>query len=314
MTVCGAQPPSAIGFAQCHEHLMISKGISHDRNPALCIDSIAKSAAEVRQFYHMGGRTLVDAQPGGCNRMSSALYQIAVQTGVHIIASTGFHKLIFYPEHHWLYTKTEQELADIFSHELTTGMFLNIDTDFHPNYDTHCAGVIKAALDTEGLSPIYQKLFSACCSAVKATEVPLMIHIEKGSDPLELLDYLMARGLAPEQIIFCHLDRAVADLSIHRNLLAKGCYLEYDTIGRFKYHSDQVEATIFKQMADWGFEDQLLFSLDTTRERLKSYHADGIGLDYLFTTFIPILLETGMTEQQIEKLSHDNFIQVFTRN
>lgn len=91
-----------------------------------------------------------------------------------------------------------------------------------------------------------------------------------------------------------------------------GIYLEYDTIGRFKYHSDAHEANIFREMIDSGFEDQLLFSLDTTRERLKAYHPEGVGLHYILHTFIPLLQTCGITEAQIHKISCENCRQVLS--
>ena len=113
-------------------------------------------------------------------------------------------------------------------------------------------------------------------------------------------------------MIFCHMDRAVPELLVHRELLEEGIFLEYDTIGRFQYHSDERELEIFRFMIDGGYEDQLLFSLDTTRARLKSYTPEGIGIDYLLTDFVPKMLAFGFTKQQIHKISHDNFIRAFT--
>ena len=108
------------------------------------------------------------------------------------------------------------------------------------------------------------------------------------------------------------MDRAVPDLSVHKQLLREGVFLEYDTIGRFKYHTDQKEISIFQSMLEAGFENQLLFSLDTTRARLKSYDPHAVGLDYLLTTFVPMMRERGLTQDQIEKISHYNFVRVFT--
>ena len=312
MTVNGPVCPEQLGFCQCHEHLAISRGVSFEKSPVLLIDDIQKSTKEAARLFKSGGRTIVDAQPGGCNRVEQDLLTISQKTGLNIIASTGFHKLCFYPEQHWLYTASADELCRIFTHELTVGMYSSIDTCFSSGYSHIRAGIVKSALDRENLTPIYQKLFTAAAGAALASDVPLMVHIEQDSDPVALFFFLKKLGVPPQQMIFCHMDRAIPDLDIHKKLLSEGIYLEYDTIGRFKYHSDLREIEIFQSMLAAGFDEQLLFSLDTTRARLKAYDPKAIGLDYLLTTFVPLMEYHGITRQQIEKISHHNFVKVFT--
>lgn len=313
MSVRGPVPAEELGFCQCHEHLMLSKGVSYDKSPVLLIDDLEKSTQEASRLVRLGGGTIVDAQPGGCNRMAEELLEISRKTGLHIIASTGFHKLCFYPEDHWLYTKTETELLAIFYHELTQGMYTDTDHYFHKETIPSKAGVVKMALDTEGLTPVYKKLFRAGAKASVKAGVPVMLHIEQGADALALFRFLKEAGVKPCHMIFCHMDRAVPDLSVHKQLLKEGAFLEYDTIGRFKYHSDEKEIEIFTSMLNAGYEEQLLFSLDTTRARLKTYDEKAVGLDYLLTTFIPLMKENGITAEQIDKISHTNFVRVFTQ-
>lgn len=311
MSVCGTVAADDLGFCQCHEHLAISKGVSGERNPVLLMEDEGKSLEEALRLKKHGGGTVVDAQPGGCNRMEETLQRISKASHLHIIASTGFHKLCFYPQDHWIMQKPWEELHQIFQHELTEGMYSGIDREFHPKDTRIRAGIVKMALDQEGLTPRYQRLFLAGADAARDAEVPVMIHIEKDSDPVALFHFLREQGFQAERMIFCHMDRAIPDLSVHRKLLEEGIFLEYDTIGRFQYHSDEWEREIFRVMIDGGYEDQLLFSLDTTRARLKAYTPDGVGIDFLLTEFVPGMLASGFTKEQIRKISHDNFIQVF---
>ena len=108
------------------------------------------------------------------------------------------------------------------------------------------------------------------------------------------------------------MDRSVEDLSYYTKVLDQGITLEFDTIGRFKYHSDEDEVQLIRDLLDHGYEDQLLFALDTTAARLKSYTPDAVGLDYILTVFVPALKEAGVTDVQIRKISHDNCVHVFT--
>jgi len=312
MTVTGPISPKELGFCQPHEHLMISQGVSATVNPALCIDDIGRSAAEAAQFRAMGGNTIIDAQPGGCNRVAEALVQISCDTGVNIVASTGVHKHIFYPKDHWIFTQEQDVLRDVFIHELTVGMYTNIDVTLSREYIPSCAGIIKIAYDLEGLTPVYDKCFKAAAEAARECDVPMMIHIEQGSGAGRLLDTLISWGVNPRKVMFCHMDREIMPLSFYVPFLEKGIALEFDTIGRFKYHSDEDEAVLIKGLIDMGYEDQILCSLDTTRERLKAYNPSGVGLCHLFTSFFPLLKAYGVADRQIRKISHDNIVRVFT--
>ena len=317
MTVTGPAEPDALGFCHSHEHLALGKGQSFIVNPVLWIDDAEKSTQEVIAFREAGGGTLIDAQPVGCGRMHAMLRAISRESGVNIVASTGFHKMCFYPEDHWIRTASAEDLAKIFLRETKDGMYEDSDV-IMPDPDAAApagaprAGQIKTALDTEGLTPLYERLFRAAAAAQLSSLVPLMVHIEQGSDPLALLRFLTDLGVKPEQLIFCHMDRAVADLGVHEEAARAGVFLEYDTIARFKYHSDEEELRIFRHMLDAGFGDRLLFSLDTTRARLRAYDPSAPGLDYILRVFVPKMLEAGITKEQIRAVSHDNFVRVFT--
>lgn len=309
MTVLGPIAAVDLGFCQFHEHIAISKGKSYQISSQLYMDDVDKSLEEVILYKHAGGTTLIDAQPGGCNRIVPLLQSVARDSGVSIIASTGFHKLNFYPDNHWIHHLSEEELTKYFVKELTIGMFLGNDIQFSTIQSISKAGIIKTALDIENLTPRYSKLFSAAAKASIETGTTIMIHIEKGSDPILLLEYLKQLGVKPSQMVFCHLDRAISDLSIHKRIASEGAFLEYDTIGRFKYHSDEYELSIFLELLKCGFGDQLLFSLDTTAARMKSYTSDAIGLNYILTTFLNKMRAVGISEEQIKNISHDNCIK-----
>ncbi len=305
-TVMRDVDPDSLGFTQCHEHLMLTKGQSYLCNKALCIDDLSKSRCELERYVQNGGRSVVDAQPVGCNRDSESLAALMDTTGVNIIASTGFHKMAFYPEDHWIKSMSEDRLAELFTDELMRGMFTGTDTEFCPVQHSAMAGIIKTALDSCDLEQPYERLFRAAARAQKATGAPMMVHIENGSDPELLLHFITDLGVSTEKLYFCHMDRACEQMDAFLNVLKAGVTLEFDTIGRFKYHSDVFECDLIKRILDHGYEDLLLLSLDTTRDRLKAYNENAIGLDYILTHFLPELRQTGVTDLQIGKMTVEN--------
>ena len=311
-TVLGDIAPDALGFCQSHEHLTIARASPIAGGPERCIDDEEKSIAELQEFYAKGGRALVDAQPLGCGREADMQAAISQKSGVYIIASTGFHKLSYYPEDHWLHSADEEELTRLYIHELEQGMYLDGDTRFPSRHGAARAGQIKTAIDTENMTPRYQKLFRAAAEAAKAAGCAVMTHIEQDTDPRPLAAFFEKQGLPADRLILCHLDRAIADINIHRELCAQGIYLEYDTIGRPKYHDNEREASIILELVEAGYEKLLLLSLDTTRARLASYGGTP-GLAHILAEFIPLLLKRGLTEAHIRSFFVDNPARVFPR-
>jgi phosphotriesterase-related protein len=104
----------------------------------------------------------------------------------------------------------------------------------------------------------------------------------------------------------------VADPAVHRELCRRGIYLEYDTIGRPKYHDDEREAAMILDMIRDGYAAQLLMSLDTTRARLVSC-GGAPGLDHILTRFIPLLRRRGVPEGQIRAFFRENPARAFSR-
>ncbi len=255
----------------------------------------------------------MDAQPGGCGRDCEMLRRLSQESGVNIVASTGFHRMRFYPEDHWVFLWNADRLTRLFLSELCEGMAPSCDASEPLERTDIRAGQIKTALDAWPLSKQYEKLFDAAADAALASSAPLMIHIEAGSDPIALSGWLDKKGIPANKTIYCHMDRSVADLGVHRELFRRGVYLEYDTVARAKYHSDETETGLIAEMLDAGFERQIFMALDTTRERLRSYgNKDAPGLSYILTVFQDKLHKVGVTQEQTELFFIKNPARAFS--
>ncbi len=310
MTVLGPVAPQALGFCQSHEHLCILDGQSARCNPALRIDDPQASRLELEDYRAAGGGAVVDAQPVGCGRDAEFLARISRESGVHVVASTGFHKLMFYPEDHWIFRWDEDALAELYRGELAEGMFAPCDGAPPARRTAIRAGQIKTALDAEGLTPRYEKLFRAAARAQTATGAPLMVHTEFGSDPGALADFLEGQGVDLTRVIFCHMDRTVAEPERHAALCRRGIAMEYDTVARGKYHGDGREVELVRLLLDGGLEDRLLMSLDVTRARLRRYGGE-VGLCYILETFLPLLRACGVSGAQINRIFYQNPMERF---
>jgi len=296
-TVAGDMDTEQLGWCQCHEHLFLRRGEPYKVSKALCMEDYDKSLGELKEYYRAEGVSIVDAQPVYAGRMASALRKASQESGVHIIASTGFHKAAFYESSSPVFSMSQKDLTDLFIAELEEGM--KEDGRSLPSR----AGIIKVAVDRGGCdaTPAYSRLFGAAVAASAETGAAIMAHFEPDTDVFQLIDKMDAAGIPPARLIACHLDRARIDAGYHRQVACTGAYLEYDTINRLKYVSNESEIHLIRQMLEYGLEDHLLLSLDTTNERLRTY-GSSMGLDYILTVFRPMLEKNGVLDSTVRKM------------
>jgi len=314
-TVSGDIAAETLGYCQCHEHLFIAKGISGEKIPSLIIDDYTKTKEELQLYFGEGGRAVVDAQPVGCGRMTKELQNVSRETAVHIIASTGFHKLDFYESDHYIFKMEQEELEKLFIDELNEGMYTDcVNGPQAPVIQGSAkAGIIKSASDGRDIRlvddrlPIYKRLFSAAGAAARKTGAPVLTHLEMGKGAQSQLEVLTSQGIAPDRIIMSHIDRVLDSSNIEYRLAAaeSGVYLQLDTIGRFKYHSDEEEAAFIRLLCEKGYQDKILLGLDTTRERLKSY-GGTIGLNYIMNNFRSLLTAFGIDDDLFHQFTVEN--------
>lgn len=310
-TVLGLIEKQELGFCHAHEHIFLAEGPYTKVNPALRIDDFHKSCKELMSFKDIGGKTVVDAQPIGCGRMADALVAAAKQTGVHIVACTGFHKFSNYNTNHWLFSMDTSSLTELFCQEIRHGMFIGTDAEPPVVSIDARAGAIKTAIDEDRMEDSDKKWFDAAAEASIVTGVPIICHTESAKQGLYLAEFYLKRGVVSGNIIICHLDRTLVDVNLHREIASLGVFVEYDTIGRFKYHDDEGEVRLIARMLEWGFEHSILVGLDTTRERLESY-GGSIGLRYIAQKFIPLMRSFGIPETPIRRMVVENPADAFS--
>ncbi len=298
-TVLGPVEASKLLHCQPHEHLLVRPGPMTRANPLLLLDSEARSLQELTHYARAGGGSVVDAQPGGAGRDAAALMRLSKRSGVTMIAVTGTHLPAFYPPQHWARQEDEDALAERFIQELTVGM-----TDNGRRLPIR-AGLVKAAIGPGGLDDRSLITLRAAVHAAITGNVSLMLHTAAGFQALKAVNLCVRMGLDASKVAVCHADRQVADVSLHEAIASTGCFLSYDTIARYRYHDDQSEARLILHMLRQGAAAQLMLSMDTTRERLKAY-GGSVGLPYILENFLPFLKQHGVSQHDIEIMTHKN--------
>lgn len=284
VTVLGPVAVEKLGVVDAHDHLLCdSPGL-----PGQEFTDPVRSAAELREGHASGIGAIVEMTPIGLGRDPAGLRDIAAATGVPIVAASGYHRDAHYPAGHWVYSATVERLADRIVADLTVGMHPADWRDPALPPDRARAGAIKGGASYHHISPAERRRLEAVAGASAATGAGILVHSEIGTCAHEIVDVLEGAGARAERIALAHLDRN-PDPELHSEIAARGVTLEYDTVGRTKYHPDSTLLDLIEAVAAAGYLDRMMLGLDLgTREYLRAY-GGGPGQRYLMTAFAPRL-------------------------
>ena len=284
MTVAGPMPASALGVTDAHEHLFLRTPAT----PGLEMEDLDRAITEVREAADAGLRSIVEMTPIGLGRRPDLLRAVSEATGLPIIGATGFHRDVHYPKDHWAHTASVEALAERVVTDLTTGMHPTDWTDEDAPLDAARAGAIKAGASYHHISPAERRRLQACATGSRRTGAAILVHAEIGTAGHEIVDLLEASGVATDRIALAHMDRN-PDVELHAEIASRGVTLEYDTLGRTKYHPDSTLLDLVGAMLEAGHGDRLMLGCDLGRRDYFRSWGGGPGLAYLLTTFVPRL-------------------------
>ena len=310
-TVTGDVEASTLGITDSHDHVMIRNGLILIREPDFRLDNVEKSMQELRDFRSFGGRTMVDAAPIGVGRDPDSLRLISVETGVQIIAATGFHKTVYYLDSHWRFHYSVEEIGKLFIDEILLGMDQNGYDGPLVKRSLAKAGVIKIASDYQVIDRATCVAIEAAAIAHRATGAPILTHTEMGTMGLEQLRLLEAHGVPPETVILSHMDRN-PDLFLHSEIARTGAFLEYDGPGRVKYYPESTLIGLIRGMFEAGVGGQILLGGDVARRSYWKSYGGGPGLAYCLEHFLPRLRREGLSAAEIDQIMIDNPARAFS--
>lgn len=289
-TVCGDIQAEEMGFTYPHEHLYaVPPTCQKDRD--LEVSDYEGSVAELKLFKSVGGQTLVEASTLDYGRNLSLLKKMSEETGVHVIATTGFNKHIYYPN--WVEEKSTEEISDILADDILEGR------------DGIRAGFIKIGTYYNMIHPLEEKTAVAAAQAQKRCGAPIWGHTEAGTMGMELLDILARENVDFSTVALGHLDRNPDEYYLLK-LADRGIYIQFDGPGKVKYYPDSIRVALIKSLIFHGYADQLLISGDMGRASYLEGYGGGPGFRYIKTKFIPRLLDEGVDEDVIHKIFVEN--------
>lgn len=304
-TVTGRIDPSQLGPTDCHDHLFIRGGMPVLRYPDFRLDDYEKIRTGTAEFHAAGGRAIIEMSPIDWGRDVRSMVRLSRDTGVHIIAATGFHKQFYYSDIHWMYAYSEQQIARLVAAEVLEGMDVHEYSGPIVERSEACAGVIKIGTMTDRFSPTEEKLLAAVAAAHHATGAPILTHTDEGALAMEQVDRLIGYGVPPSCIGLSHMDRRL-DLGLHTELASRGVFLEYDALTRVTKGFDKSTLELVLGMVKAGQGSQVLLGGDISRQGYWTSYGGEPGLAFLVGEFRKRLAEAGLDRAQVEALYEGN--------
>ena len=313
-TVTGPIGLDQLGRTLMHEHLFIAfSGAEFD--PTAVFDRpafVAEAVKRLRQLREEHGvKSFLDPCPIELGRDAALMKEIAERSEMQVICTTGFYFEEMGLPVYWR-ARTEQEIADLYISEITHGI----------GTTGVKAGAIKVATG-KPITALDKKFLAAACIASKATGVPIITHTQDGHGGPEQQELFAAGGVDAHRCLIGHCC-GNADPAYHRQVVDGGSYIGFDRIGILRFQPDEVRADNLVKLVRSGHRAQIMMSQDRhcgwlgkfarqmSPQELAHIEAQrAIGnwpppYTYMFTDFVPMLKERGLTQHDIDSILLDN--------
>lgn len=285
------------GYTWAHEHLHID--LSGFKNNLDCrLDQYDLICQEMKDLRALGVRNIIEMTNRYMGRNPQFMLDLMRDSGINVVACTGYYQDAFFPEH--VATRSVEQLAQ----EMIDEIVIGIDNT------TLKAGIIAEIGSSEGvITPLEEKVFIAAARAHNETGRPISTHTSFSTMGLEQLALLQAQGVDLSRVVIGHCDLK-DNLDGILQMIDLGAYVQFDTIGKNNYYPDEKRIDMLNALRQRGLLNRVMLSMDITRRsHLKAN--GGNGYDYLLTTFIPQLRQSGFNQADVDTMLRDNPSQFF---
>ena len=262
---------------------------------------------EATLYQRAGGKTIVDVTINDIGRDSKALARISQATGLNIIMGSGYYTASCHsPE---MPAKTEEDIAEEIVRDITAGVG---------------AGAIRAGLIGElgcswPLQDNERKVLRAAARAQQRTGASISVHPGRNKKaPFGIIEILGEANADLRRVIMCHIDARLREHGERSRLLQSGCVLEYDLWGWEGHFPSYWTAEAFldlpndtqriyevRQLIDEGYIDQIVISHDICCKSRRVCYG-GWGYSHILNYVVPMMLQRGMTREQIDSIMVEN--------
>ncbi len=299
-TTLGPYQRHQLGLILPHEHVFVDLRTPDQPGYAEAdMDDVVRlMAPQIEAIKAQGVAALVECSTGGVGLRVDIDLAVSRATGLPIVVPTGNYREPWIPD--WVREASADELERWMVRELTQGV----------GETGVVAGWIKISAGDDGITPIESRILRAAARASAQTGAIIGSHTIKGRVVLDQLDIIEAEGGAASRFISIH-TQAEPDFGLHKEVFARGAWLEFDHIGR---EPDAEIVALVLRALEAGRGERLLLSHDRGWYD-PAQPGGGTPLPYthLVDSFLPALRAAGVDEPTITRLTHDNPFDAFAR-
>jgi predicted metal-dependent phosphotriesterase family hydrolase len=299
-TVLGPVDPSELGFTLPHEHTQIALWHIEGRWDYWELtrdEPVIRS--ELEAFRAKGGRTLVDVTLPGVGRDPDWLVGLARATGLHLVMGAGWYRTAYYPQEALIDRRSVDDLADELVREAEAGVGA---TGVRP-------GILgEIGTDKPWLTGVEERVHRAVARTARRTGLAITTHAVMSDVGLAQLRIFEEEGADLSRVVIGHAD-SYPILEHYLEIIRRGASLEFDFLGMSftptERHGEGRVVELLCELLSRGHADRVFLSHDVCHnEQLQRY--EGHGYTYLFDAFLPRLRSAGVSNAEIDTMTHDN--------
>ncbi|MCH8205798.1 MAG: aryldialkylphosphatase [Chloroflexi bacterium] len=260
---------------------------------------------EVMEYKNHGGGTIVDVTSIGLKRDPLALRRVSEATGLNIVMGASWYQKLYHPSD--MDERTVEEMTDEIVRDVTVGV---------DGTDVRSGIIGEVGVNGRPIIENEVKSVRASARASSLTGAAISFHGPMvAAEKHRVLDIVEEEGADLGRVVMGHSDSmAYDDLPLAIELLSRGVYIELDMIGRETVLGLSLTAkdvvSIPKLIAA-GYEDRIVLSHDVCWKTQLKYYG-GSGYSFILEKFLPHLRETGVTNEQIDKMMVENPRRILT--
>jgi predicted metal-dependent phosphotriesterase family hydrolase len=307
-TVTGPVRGSRIRLAMAHEHLFTDfYGATDSRYMDVDWSDVTGACVErMLELRAQGVNLLIEWSPIGIGRNVLVWRDVARQSGMHIVCSTGIYKNYVPPA---LAGRSVADLADHFYRELTQGI----------DGTTIRAGRLKIATTEKGPTKLETRIHRAAARAARRAGATIGLHSPFADAMRSVVKTLEEEGFRDlRRLVWGHAQPS--SLRDHMAIAARGATIQYDAISDENpkdtfWGGPTDDASMLDRiegMVEAGFGNRVLVSTDACVVLNPPSFQYSRDPTYLYRTFAP-KLEARIGKAAARIIFRDNVIRAFRR-
>ena len=306
-TALGEIDTAELGFTLMHEHVLVATWSMRQALPSwLDRDAhVVHAVAEARAAAARGVRTIVDLTPINLGRDVPLIREVAEKAEMQIIVATGF----YWTEEPWFQGWETDRLVEFLLPEITRGA----------QGTTTRAGIIKAATDHLGVTPLNRKLLEVAARLHRATGVPISTHTDvHGHTGLAQQDVFAEEGVDLGRIVIGHCGDT-EDVAHLEAILRRGSFIGMDRFGLDFLLPMEKRVSVIAELCRRGWAAQIVLSHDASchidwfpREMIERM-APRWTFRHIPDDVLPALSAAGVSEEHVRAMTVANPRRIFER-